>query len=254
MTVRDIAQMIDHSLLHPAMTDEEVLKGCAVAVEQQVKAVCVKPYAIPMVRQALLKSPVLIATVVGFPHGNSMTAVKLRETQEALVAGAREIDMVVNIGKVLGGQYDYVKDEVRAVSRLCHRTSGVLKVIFENDFLKDEHIIELCRICSETEVDFVKTSTGYGFVRQPDGKYDYKGATEPQVRLMREHTSRHIQIKAAGGVRTLEGLLKFRELGCTRVGTSATGSILAEARKVFPPSGSADARAGSANLGKSGVR
>ena len=230
MDLRAVAQLIDHSLLHPALTDEDILKGCAIAARYEVKAVCVKPYSIPLVRQALLRSPVTICTVVGFPHGSSMTSVKLRETQEALNAGAREIDMVVNVGKVLGGQYDHVKEEVRALGRICHRTGGILKVIFENDFLKDEHIIELCRVCSDAEADFVKTSTGYGFVKQPDGKYDYQGATEHQVKLMREHCAKHIRIKAAGGIRALDQVLKFYELGCSRIGLSATEAILEEAK------------------------
>ncbi len=228
----DIAQLIDHALLHPALTDEEILSGCAVAVRYQVKAVCVKPYAIPLVRKALLRSPVLVCSVVGFPHGNSMTAVKLRETQEALSAGAAEIDMVVNIGKVIGGEYDYVKEEVRAAARLCHRTGIVLKVIFENDLLKDEHIIELCKICGEAQADFVKTSTGYGFVQQPDGSYRYKGATEHQVMLMRAHCGNNIRIKASGGIRTLEQLLTFRDLGCARIGTSSTQAIMQAAQGV----------------------
>ncbi|MBF0593429.1 MAG: deoxyribose-phosphate aldolase [Candidatus Omnitrophica bacterium] len=227
---RDIAQLIDHSLLHPTMTDDDIRKGCAVARQAGVKAVCVKPYAIPLAKECLKGSSVLICAVVGFPHGNSMTSVKLRETQEALHAGAAEIDMVVNIGKVLGGQYDYVRDEIRALARLCHRTSGTLKVIFENDFLQDGHIIELCRICSDSEVDFVKTSTGYGFVKQPDGTYNYRGATEAQVRLMRAHCTQHIRIKAAGGIRTLDDLLKFKDLGCTRIGATATESIMEEAQ------------------------
>lgn len=230
MTLRDLASGIDHSLLHPTMTDEEILRGCAMAARHGVKAVCVKPCAVALARQALLKSPVLICTVIGFPHGSSLTAVKVRETQEALHAGAGEVDMVVNIGKVLGGQYDYVQEEIRAVGRVCHRTGGVLKVIFENDFLQDGHLIELCRICGDCEVDFVKTSTGYGFVRQPDGKYDYQGATERQVALMRAHCPRHVQIKAAGGIRTLDQVLRFRELGCSRIGLSATEAVMAEAK------------------------
>ncbi len=231
MTLRDIAQLIDHSLLHPTMTDDDILHGCAVAAKYEVKTVCVKPYSIPLVRQSLLKSRVLICSVVGFPHGNSITAVKVRETIEAMSAGAQEIDMVVNIGKVLGGQYDYVKEEIRAIGRACHRTGGVLKVIFENDFLQDGHIIELCKVCNDTEVDFVKTSTGYGFVKQSDGKYDYHGATEHHVKLMRAQCTQRIQIKAAGGIRTLDDLLKFKELGCARVGATATESIMDEAKR-----------------------
>lgn len=231
MTLRDIAQMIDHSLLHPTMTDEDIIRGCAVARTYQTATVCVKPYSIPMVKEQLKGVAVAICAVIGFPHGNSMTQIKLRETQEALLAGAHEIDMVINIGKMLGGQTDFVKEEIRAINRACQRHSAPLKVIFENDFLKDEHIIELCQICTDLNVAYVKTSTGYGFVKQPGGTYDYKGATEHQVKLMRQHCAPHIRIKAAGGIRSLDDLLKFKELGCTRIGATATEAIMEEAKR-----------------------
>lgn len=227
----DIARLIDHSLLHPTMTDDEIFKGCEVAAKYEVATVCVKPYAIPLVRQALTGSSVAICSVIGFPHGNSMTMVKLRETQEALLAGATEIDMVINIGKAMGGAYDYVKEEVRAINKACQRHNAPLKVIFENDFLTDAQIIELCRVMSDVNVAYVKTSTGYGFVKQADGSYNYKGATEHHVKLMRQHCAPHIRIKAAGGIRTLDQLLKFRELGCSRIGTTATAAIMEEATK-----------------------
>lgn len=230
LSFREIARLIDHSLLHPAMTDAEITAGCAVARRYETATVCVKPYAIALAKDQLKGSVVAICAVVGFPHGNSMTQIKLRETQEALFAGAHEIDMVVNIGKVLGGQYDYVKEEISAINRACQRHNAPLKVIFENDFLKDEHIIALCGICTDLNVAFVKTSTGYGFVKQSDNKYDYKGATEHQVKLMRQHCPAYIKIKAAGGIRTLDDLLKFKEWGCSRIGASATEAIMEEAR------------------------
>jgi deoxyribose-phosphate aldolase len=231
MTLRDIAQMIDHSLLHPTMTDADIIAGCAIARRYGTATVCVKPYSILLAKEQLKGCAVAICAVIGFPHGNSTTQIKLRETQDALLAGAHEIDMVINIGKALGGQYDYVKDEIRAINRACQRHNAPLKVIFENDFLKDEHIIELCKICTELNVAYVKTSTGYGFVKQPDGKYDYKGATEHQVKLMRQHCPSFVKIKAAGGIRTLDDLLKFKELGCTRIGATATEAMLEEAKK-----------------------
>lgn len=231
MTLNAISQLIDHSLLHPAMTDQEIVQGCTAAARLGVRTVCVKPCAVPVARQALFKSQVQLCTVAGFPHGDAMTAVKLREVQEALAAGVCEVDVVVNIGKVLSEQYDYVKEEIRALVRLCHRPGAVIKIIFENDYLQDKHIIELCRICSEAGVDFIKTSTGFGFVRQADGRYDMRGAVEAQVRLMRAHADRRVQIKASGGIRTLDALLLFQSLGCTRIGTSATESIMDEARR-----------------------
>ena len=233
MTLRDIAQLIDHTLLHPAMTDDEVRKGCELARKYEVKAVCVKPYSIPMAKEVLKGSPVAICAVAGFPHGNSLTISKLREAQDSVAAGAHEIDVVVNIGKVLSGEYEYVKEELRAINRACQRTGTVVKVIFENDFLQDEHIIELCKICTEVNVNYVKTSTGYGFVKQLDGSYNYKGATEHHVKIMRQNCPSYIRIKAAGGIRTLDGVLKFHALGWSRIGLSATESILEEAKKRF---------------------
>lgn len=233
MTSREIARLIDHALLHPAMTDDEVRKGCELARRYEVKAVCVKPYSIPVAKEVLTGSSVAICAVVGFPHGNSMAQVKLREAQDAIAAGAHEIDMVVNVGKVLSGAYDYVKDEIRAVQRGCQRTGTPLKVIFENDFLTDASIIELCKICTELNVAFVKTSTGFGFVKQSGGDYNYKGATEHHVKLMRQHCPSYIRIKASGGIRTLDDVLKFHALGCTRIGTSATEFILEEAAKRY---------------------
>jgi deoxyribose-phosphate aldolase len=230
LTLREIAQLIDHSLLHPTLTDEDILKGCELADKYGVATVCVKPYAISLARQALKGSPVGICAVVGFPHGNGMTMVKLREAQEALLAGAIEIDMVINIGKAIGGAYDYVKEEIRAINRACQRNNAPLKVIFENDFLTDNEIVELCKVMNDVNVAYVKTSTGFGFVKQPDGSYNYKGATEHHVKLMRQHCAPHIRIKAAGGIRTLDELLKFRELGCSRIGVSATEAIMEEAK------------------------
>ena len=231
MTTRDIAQLIDHSLLHPAMTDDEVRQGCELARRYEVKAVCVKPSSIAQAKEILKGSSVAICAVVGFPHGNSMAMSKLRETLEALAAGAHEIDMVINVGKALSGEYEYVKEEIRAVNRACARTASPLKVIFENDFLTDEIIIELCKVCTDVNVAYVKTSTGYGFVKQPNGDYNYKGATEHHVKLMRQHCAAYIRIKAAGGIRTLDDVLKFHALGCSRIGASATASILDEAKK-----------------------
>lgn len=232
--IHELAKMIDHSLLHPTMTDEELRQGCEVAKKYDVASVCTKPYAIKQAVECLKGTDVLIGTVIGFPHGNSAISIKVAETEQACLDGAVEIDMVVNIGKVLGEDWDYVHEEIAAVKAACVRHGAILKVIFENDFLpEDKYKIRLCEICSDVKAEFVKTSTGYGFVKQPDGKYAYDGATEHDLRLMRKHAAPHVQVKAAGGVRTLDGLLMIRELGATRLGASATAAIMEEAYRRF---------------------
>jgi deoxyribose-phosphate aldolase len=230
-TLKDLAKMIDHSLLHPTMTDAEILKGCDIARRYDVATVCVKPYAVTMCKEALKDSQVEICSVIGFPHGNNTTALKVAETEQAIRDGATEIDMVINIGKALGGDWAYVKADVEAVNQACVKNEAILKVIFETDYLQDEHIIKLCEICSELNVAFVKTSSGYGFVKQASGDYNYKGATEHVLTLMRKHSAPHVQIKAAGGVRNLDQLLNVRELGVTRIGATATEAILEDAKQ-----------------------
>ena len=229
--LKKLAKMIDHSLLHPTMTDEAIEQGCRVAKKYDVATVCVKPYAIGMSRNILEGSEVGICSVVAFPHGNSTTKNKCLETDEACMLGATEIDMVVNNGKVLGGDFLYVEDEIKAVNEVCLKNKSILKVIFENDYLENNDIIKLCEICSKIKVAFVKTSTGYGFVKQANGMYNYKGATEEHLKLMRQHCSPEVQIKAAGGVRSLDELLKVMELGVTRIGATATEAILEEAKQ-----------------------
>lgn len=231
ITFRDLAKMIDHSLLHPTMTDADVRKGCELARRYGVATACIKPYCIPLAKEVLAGSDVGICPVIGFPHGNSTTVVKVFEAEQAAKAGGTEIDMVVNIGKALGAQWDYVRDEIKAVNDVVFANGGIVKVIFENDYLKDEHIIRLCEICSAVGVAFIKTSTGYGFVKQPDGSYNYKGATIAHLKLMRQHSAPSVQIKAAGGVRTLDEMLRVRALGIARIGASATEAILEEAKK-----------------------
>jgi len=227
ITLRDLAKMIDHSLLHPTMTDAEIRKGCELARKYDVATACIKPYSIALAKEVLAGSDVGICAVIGFPHGNSTTTMKVKETEAAVKDGSTEIDMVINIGKALGGDWEYVRSEIKAIDD----AAPVLKVIFENDYLQDTHIIRLCEICSEIGVAFVKTSTGYGFVKQDNGMYAYKGATLEHLKLMRKHCPPSIQIKAAGGVRTLDDLLLVRSLGVTRIGATATAAILDEAKK-----------------------
>ena len=243
--IREIAKMIDHSLLHPTLTDAELREGCAVALQYAVASVCIKPYAVAMATELLAGSPVLVGTVIGFPAGSSATAIKIAETIQACRDGAVEIDMVVNIGKVLGGDWDYVRDEIRVIHEACLAHGAILKVIFENDYLPDNtYIIKLCQLCTEVGAEFVKTSTGYGFVKGTDGKYSYEGATIPQLQLMLDNvgTGRFaarrigavpVQVKAAGGIRTLDGLLQVKAMGVTRVGASATAAIMDDAYRRF---------------------
>jgi len=229
VTLTQLAKMIDHSLLHPTMTDADILEGLKICKKYNVATACVKPYLIPLAKKELEGSDVLICPVIGFPHGNSTTDVKVYEADKAAAAGGREIDMVINIGKALGGDWSYVADEIRAINDTVTKRGAILKVIFENDYLKDEHIVKLCQICSEIGVAFVKTSTGYGFVKQPNGLYSYQGATVPHLKLMREHSAPGVQVKAAGGVRTLDDLLHVMSLGVTRIGATATVKIMEDA-------------------------
>jgi deoxyribose-phosphate aldolase len=220
-TYRDIAKMIDHSLLNPAMTAEDLEAGCRVGVEYDVATVCIMPYYLKRCAEILAGSAVKPSTTVGFPHGGHTTAVKVAEARQALDDGGEELDMVVNISKVLSGDWAYVRDDIAAVVEVVHGRGKKVKVIFENCYLKDEHKIELCRICGELRADWVKTSTGYGS----------GGATIEDLKLMREHAPPHVQVKAAGGVRTLDALLEARAVGVTRVGASRTVEILEECKR-----------------------
>ncbi|KAJ4222017.1 hypothetical protein NW759_006444 [Fusarium solani] len=231
VTLRQLAKMIDHSLLHPTMTDADILSGLAIAKKYSVATACVKPYLIPLAKKELEGSEVFVCPVIGFPHGNSTTKVKVFEADAAAAAGGKEIDMVINIGKALGGDWEYVVDEIRQINDTVVKHGAILKVIFENDYLEEKHIVKLCEICSDIGVGFVKTSTGYGFVKQPNGLYSYKGATVPHLKLMREKSKPEVQVKAAGGVRTLDDLLHVMSLGVTRIGATATVSIMEEAVK-----------------------
>ncbi|HVT73613.1 MAG TPA: deoxyribose-phosphate aldolase [Lacunisphaera sp.] len=246
-TVLELAKMIDHSLLHPTMTDAHVRAGCDLARRCECATACVKPHAVPLAAAALAGSGVGVCAVAGFPHGHSQPEIKVAEAVRAVAEGATEIDVVANVGKVLGGDWDYVTAELRAVHEACVARGARLKVIFENDYLADEHIIRLCEICTALGVAFVKTSTGYGFVKQANGDYNYRGATDHHLRLMRQHSGPAVQIKAAGGVRTLDDLLRVRALGVSRIGATATETILAEAiRRGLPgpvPRGLAQAAA-----------
>jgi deoxyribose-phosphate aldolase len=234
LDVRQIAKMIDHSLLHPTMNDHQLRSGCELAARYDVASVCIKPYAVSDAVAWLVNSDVAVGTVVGFPQGGNNTQIKIDETKIALNDGAKEIDMVVNIGKVLSREWGYVQDEIGVIVSEVRSHGGILKVIFENDFLpEDEYKIRLCEICTEERVDFVKTSTGYGMVKTAGGMYSYAGATIMDLKLMRKYAGPQVQVKAAGGVRTLDDVLQVISLGVTRVGATATAMILDEAAKRF---------------------
>lgn len=217
----DYAKMLDHSLLQPPLTDRDLEQGCLLAREYDASSVCIKPYAVRRAAELLAGSTVAVGTTIGFPHGSHLTRIKAAEAEAALVDGARELDMVVNIGKVLGGDWAYVARDIEAVVEVAHAAGALVKVIFENSYLQDEHKKALCRICGEVRADFVKTSTGYGAT----------GATDEDLQLMRRHSPPHVQVKAAGGVRTFDRLVAVRQLGVSRVGATATQAILDECKR-----------------------
>lgn len=219
-TFAELAKMFDHSLLQPTLTDAEMVKGCLLAREYDVASVCIKPYAVKLAANLLAGSTVHASTTIGFPHGGHTTGVKVYESEKAMDDGATELDMVVNIGKVLSGEWNYVAHDIEAVVKAAHARGCWVKVIFENALIKDDHKIELCKICGDVRADWVKTSTGYA----------ESGATIPDLKLMRQHSPKHVQVKAAGGVRTYETLMQVREVGVTRVGATATKAILEDAR------------------------
>jgi deoxyribose-phosphate aldolase len=238
-TYDELAKMIDHSLLHPTMTDQELEDGCRLAAKYRTASVCIKPYAVKRATELLKGTGVIVGAVIGFPHGSSTTESKRYETELACRDGAREIDMVINIGKALSGDWEYIERDIKAVCDEAHQRGARVKVIFENDYLtrggaglsSDDFKKKLCQISERAGGDWVKTSTGYGFVKQPDGSYNYRGATEHDLALMRANVSAKVQVKAAGGVRDLDGLIKVRDLGGSRCGATATAAMLDELRR-----------------------
>ena len=224
-TYRDIAKMIDHSLLQQQLTDADLDAGCKLAREYDVASVCIKPYYVRRAAALLAGSDVAVGTTIGFPHGGHVTSIKVAEAEQAMRDGAIELDMVVNIGKVLSGDWRQVTDDIRAVVDAAHANRALVKVIFENCFLTDDHKKKLCEICGAVRADFVKTSTGYGAT----------GATTEDLILMRKHSPPHVQVKAAGGVRNFERLLEVRALGVTRVGATASKAILEECKVKLAP-------------------
>jgi len=220
-TYEQIAKMIDHSLLNPILTDKELDEGCLLARRYDVASVCIKPYYLKRCVELLAGSTVAPSITIGFPHGGHTTAMKVFEAQEGVRDGAAELDMVVNIGKVLGGDWSFVRSDIASVVETAHGGGALIKVIFENCYLTDQQKIALCEICGELRADFVKTSTGYAS----------GGATIEDLKLMRAHSPAHVQVKAAGGVRTLDDLLRVRALGVTRAGATRTAGMLDECKR-----------------------
>ncbi|MCK5210120.1 MAG: deoxyribose-phosphate aldolase [Cyclobacteriaceae bacterium] len=229
-----LAKMIDHSILHPTMTDEDLKRECGIAKKYDVASVCVKPYAVPMAVDLLKGSDVLVGCVIGFPSGNSAIDVKLFEAVKACKDGAVEIDMVINVGKALQGDWEYIEKEIGTIAEVCHELNAIVKVIFETDYVtKEADIVKLCEICTKVGADYVKTSSGFGFVKGDDGKYSYVGATIPNLKLMKASVGPNVKVKAAGGVRTLDGLIAVQQVGCSRCGATATIAMMEEAKERF---------------------
>lgn len=227
---RVLAKMIDHSILHPTMTDEDLIRECEVAKKYNVASVCVKPYNVPLAVECLQGSDVLVGCVIGFPAGNSAIDVKLFEAVKACKDGAVEIDMVINIGKALQRDWAYIEREIGSVSDICHELGAIVKVIFETDYVTEvSDIKKLCEICTKVGADYVKTSSGFGFVKGNDGKYSYKGATISNLKLMKASVGPNVKVKAAGGVRSLDGLIAVQEAGCSRCGATATIVMMEDA-------------------------
>jgi deoxyribose-phosphate aldolase len=217
----DIAKMIDHSLLNPTLTTDELEDGCALAIRYNVASVCILPYALARAAQLLSGTTVQASTTIGFPHGGHTTAIKLAEVRQALKDGGQELDAVINISKARSGDWDYVRNELSALAEEVHAGGAKIKVIFENAYLDDAAKIRLCEICAEIGADWVKTSTGYAPT----------GATLADLELMRKHSPPHVQVKAAGGIRDLDALLAVRAIGVSRVGATRTESMLEDCRK-----------------------
>ena len=216
ITLAQLAKTIDHSLLKPELTHNDVISGCELAKRYHVASVCVKPCHVLLAAELLRGSDVRVGTVIGFPHGNSTTTVKVAEARQALQDGATELDMVINIGEMRSGHYTYVQDEIKALCDLAHQAGAIVKVIFENAYLTEDEKIKACHLSEEAGADFVKTSTGFAPT----------GATIDDIKLMRKNVSSRVQVKAAHGIRTLEAALQMIDAGVTRIGATATAVIL----------------------------
>jgi deoxyribose-phosphate aldolase len=220
LTYLDVAKTIDHSLLRPELDDAFVEAGCRLAAAYDVASVCVRPADVVRAGAILEGTTVAVGTTIGFPHGNHLTETKVFEARRALAEGATELDMVLRIGALKSGRDADVEADIAAVVEVAHAAGAIVKVIFENAYLTDDEKIRACHLTEAAGADFVKTSTGFA----------PSGATHDDLILMRANTSPHVQVKAAGGVRTLDALLEVMALGVTRVGATATAAMLDDFR------------------------
>ena len=221
MDITELSKRIDHSLLKPFFTDDDLREGCEIAKKYEVASMCVRPTDVPLVSRELEDSGIPTCTVIGFPHGTTTTATKIAESRDALNSGATELDIVQNIGRFKSGHYQFVQQELKHLTDLAHESEAKVKIIFENCYLEDDEIVRMVEICNDIGVDWIKTSTGFGS----------GGAEVDDVKLMIKHAAEDVQVKASGGIRTLEDALTMKELGCTRIGASATVQILEEFKK-----------------------
>lgn len=223
LTPHDIAKMLDHSTLQPYLTEEDIRKGCELALKYDCASVCARPCDVPILAEMLHGSDVKVCTVIGFPHGSHETAIKVAEARLALDEGCEELDMVLNIGRMIRGDYAYVQDEIRQIAEMAHARGAIVKVILETCYLTDEQKVKACQLSEEAGADFVKTSTGYGS----------KGCTIDDLKLMRASVSSTVHVKGSGGIRDLDTVLSARAVSASRCGVSATAKIMEEAEKRY---------------------
>lgn len=223
LTPKDIAKMLDHSTLQPNLTETDIRRGCELALRYGCASVCARPCDVPILAEMLKGSDVKVCTVIGFPHGAHETAIKVAEAKLALDEGCQELDMVLNIGKMIHGDHDYVREEIRQIAELAHSRGAIVKVILETCYLTDEQKVAACKLSEEAGADFVKTSTGYGS----------KGCTIDDLKLMRASVSDHVRVKGSGGIRDLDTVLSARAVGASRCGVSATEKIMQEAERRY---------------------
>jgi len=226
LTHMKLVSLIDHAILHPTATDEDLVRECALAAELGVASVCVKPYMVARASALLSESNVSVGTVIGFPQGGNLTEVKVAEASLACEQGAIELDMVINIAKALEEDWGYIRTDIQEVLNIALKHNAILKVIFETDYITSIAAKQkLCEICSQLGVGFVKTSTGFGYTKQASGDYNYQGATLDDIKLMTEHTTNNVAVKASGGIRTTSAAQAMVDAGASRLGTSASQAI-----------------------------